>query len=111
MLSGNEASWGGIFVFFDSARAAIERGDYPTARARYLALLPRVQKLGDEHRTVEQGHGREETRTYVVVPAPETVDPEGQWADLRAVGMAISERKDSKGCHSLETRFYIMSRW
>jgi predicted ATPase/class 3 adenylate cyclase len=50
LLSGNEASWGGIFVFFNSARAAIERGDYPTARARYLALLPSVQMLGDEHR-------------------------------------------------------------
>jgi predicted transposase YbfD/YdcC len=64
----------------------------------------------DEHQTHEKGHGRQETRTYGVVPAPETVDPEGQWADLRAVGMAISERIDTKGHHSLETRFYIMSR-
>jgi predicted transposase YbfD/YdcC len=64
----------------------------------------------DEHQTTEKGHGRQETRTYVVIPAPETVDPEGQWQDLRAVGMALSERIDSQGRHSLETRFYIMSR-
>jgi predicted transposase YbfD/YdcC len=64
----------------------------------------------DEHQTSEKGHGRQETRTYVIVPAPETVDPEGEWADLHAVGMAISERTDTKGRHSLETRFYILSR-
>ncbi len=46
----------------------------------------------------------------MVITAPETVDLEDQWTDLRAVGMAISERTDRKGHHSLETRFYIMSR-
>src|SRR5205814_7514738 len=64
----------------------------------------------DEHQTDEKGHGRQETRTYAVISAPETVDPGGQWPDLRAVGMAISERIDTRGRHSLETRFYIMSR-
>jgi predicted transposase YbfD/YdcC len=64
----------------------------------------------DEHQTTETGHGRQETRTYAVLPAPETVDPEGQWPDLRAVGMAISERIETQGRHSLETRFYILSR-
>jgi predicted transposase YbfD/YdcC len=64
----------------------------------------------DEHQTSEKGHGREETRTYAILPAPETVDPEGQWSDLRAVGMAIAERIDTQGRHSLETRFYILSR-
>jgi predicted transposase YbfD/YdcC len=64
----------------------------------------------DEHRTTEAGHGRREARIYAVVPAPATVDPEGQWQDLRGVGMAISERIDNRGHHSLETRFYIMSR-
>src|SRR4051794_38992775 len=49
----------------------------------------------DEHQTDEKGHGRQETRTYAVLPAPEAVDPEGQWPDLRAVGMAISERIDT----------------
>jgi predicted transposase YbfD/YdcC len=64
----------------------------------------------DEHQTVEKGHGRQETRTYAVIPAPETVDPEDQWQDLCALGMAISERVDSRGRHNMETRYYIMSR-
>jgi predicted transposase YbfD/YdcC len=63
----------------------------------------------DEHETVEKGHGRQETRTYAIVAAPEGVDPEGQWRDLSAVGIAISERLDSQGRHSIETRYYIMS--
>jgi predicted transposase YbfD/YdcC len=36
----------------------------------------------DEHRTEEVGHGRRETRTDAVFPAPEAVDPEcsgGTW--------------------------------
>ena len=67
-------------------------------------------KYLDEYQTVENGHGRQETRTYAVATAPETVDPEGQWQDLNAVGIAISERLDSKGRHSVETRYFIMSR-
>jgi predicted transposase YbfD/YdcC len=64
----------------------------------------------DEHPTVEKGHGRQEARTDTVVAAPETVDPEGQWQDLCAVGMAISERVDWRGRASVEIRYYILSR-
>ena len=64
----------------------------------------------DEHQTVEKGHGRQETRTYAIVPAPESVDPEELWRDLSAVGIAISERVDSQGRASMETRYYILSR-
>jgi predicted transposase YbfD/YdcC len=64
----------------------------------------------DEHQTVEKGHGRQETRTYAIFPAPESVDPGDLWRDLSAVGIAISERVDSKGRHSMETRYYILSR-
>jgi predicted transposase YbfD/YdcC len=63
-----------------------------------------------EHQTVEKGHGRHETRTYAIIPAPESVDPEDQWRDLNAVGIAISERVDSQGRASMETRYYILSR-
>jgi predicted transposase YbfD/YdcC len=64
----------------------------------------------DEHETVEKGHGRRETRTYAIFPKTEPVDPEGLWCDLSAVGIAISERLDSQGRHSMETRYYILSR-
>jgi predicted transposase YbfD/YdcC len=63
----------------------------------------------DEHQTVEAGHGRQETRTYAVFPAPETVDPDGEWRDLSAVGMAITESTDSQGRGRLEARYYILS--
>jgi predicted transposase YbfD/YdcC len=64
----------------------------------------------DEHRTDEAGHGRREVRTYAVFPAPSGVDPEGLWQDLSAVGVAFSERTDSRGRTSLEGRYYILSR-
>lgn len=64
----------------------------------------------DEHRTEETGHGRREVRTYAVFPAPETIDPEGQWPGLCAVGVTFSDRTDSRGRTSLEGRYYILSR-
>jgi predicted transposase YbfD/YdcC len=63
----------------------------------------------DEHQTTETGHGRRETRTYAIFPAPETVDPDGMWQDLSAVGMAITESTDSQGHCRLEARYYILS--
>jgi predicted transposase YbfD/YdcC len=64
----------------------------------------------DEHQTVEKGHGRQETRTYAIVAAPQSVDPDELWRDLNAVGIAISDRVDSQGRQSMETRYYILSR-
>jgi predicted transposase YbfD/YdcC len=63
----------------------------------------------DEHQTVETGHGRRETRTYAIFPAPEAVDPDGAWRDLSAVGIAITESTDSQGRDRLESRYYILS--
>jgi predicted transposase YbfD/YdcC len=63
----------------------------------------------DEHPTVETGHGRQETRTYAILAAPETIDPDGRWRDLSAGGVAFSERSDSRGHHSLEMRYSILS--
>jgi predicted transposase YbfD/YdcC len=42
--------------------------------------------------------------------APGSIDPEGQWRDLKAIGIATSERIDGQGHHSLESRYYILSR-
>jgi predicted transposase YbfD/YdcC len=64
----------------------------------------------EEHQTVETGHGRQETRTYALFPKPDSVDPEGLWRDLSAVGIAISERVDAQGRESIESRYYILSR-
>jgi predicted transposase YbfD/YdcC len=97
-------------------------GDYVLAvKQNQPTLYEQVQKAVDEgleqdaawideHRTEETGHGRQEVRTYAVFPAPEAVDPEGQWRDLSAVGVTFSERIDSRGRSSLEGRYYILSR-
>jgi hypothetical protein len=96
-------------------------GDYvPAVKRNQPTLYERVEEaidagLGqdaaalDEHRTVETGHGRQETRTYVTFAAPETVDPGGARRDLSAVGMAITESTDSRGRCRLEARYYILS--
>jgi predicted transposase YbfD/YdcC len=63
----------------------------------------------DMHRTVEAGHGRRETRTYVIFPATEAVDPDGLWRDLKAVGMAVTESTDTQGRCRPEARSYILS--
>jgi predicted transposase YbfD/YdcC len=86
----------------------------PTLYERVEAAID-VASEGDtegfeEHVTSEKGHGRQETRTYAVVPAPGSIDPEGQWCDLKALGIATSERIDGRGHHSLESRYYILSR-
>jgi predicted transposase YbfD/YdcC len=64
----------------------------------------------DEYQTIENGHGRQETRTYAIVAASESVDPDDLWRDLSAAGIAISERVDSQGRQSIESRYYILSR-
>jgi predicted transposase YbfD/YdcC len=85
-------------TLYEQVRAAIDEGlEQDAARI-------------DEHQTEEVGHGRQETRTYAVFPAPATVDPEGQWQDLSAVGVTFSERTDARGHTSLEGRYYILSR-
>src|SRR5512143_3744189 len=80
------------------------------ARAAADEGLERDAARIDEHQTEEVGHGRQEVRTYAVSPAPATVDPEGRWRDLCAVGVTFSERTDAPGHTSLEERYYILSR-
>jgi predicted transposase YbfD/YdcC len=83
---------------------------YEQVREAIDAGLEQDAEQIDEHGTDEKGHGRRETRTYAVFPAPEGVDPEGLWQDLSAVGVTFSERTDSRGRTSLEERYYILSR-
>ena len=64
----------------------------------------------EEHETVETGHGRQESRTYAIFPKPASVDPEGLWRDLNAIGITTSERINTQGRVSVEARYYILSR-
>ena len=66
--------------------------------------LPEVS----EQTTVEKGHGREESRTYLQLPAPEGLPGRAEWKNLKSVGVATSHRlRDGK--EAVEVRYYISS--
>jgi predicted transposase YbfD/YdcC len=61
-----------------------------------------------EHVTTEKGHGREETRTYLQLPAPEELPGFLGWKGLKSIGMTTSCcLRDGK--ETIEVRYYISS--
>src|SRR5215831_1235433 len=61
-----------------------------------------------EHVTVETGHGRQETRTYLQLPAPEGLPGFGLWKALRTIAVVTSLCvRDGK--ETAEVRYYISS--
>jgi predicted transposase YbfD/YdcC len=61
-----------------------------------------------EYTTTEKGHGREETRTYLQLPAPTTLPGFTLWKGLKTVGMVTSVCvRDGK--ETIEVRYYISS--
>src|SRR5436305_2351298 len=77
-------------------------GDYVLAlkgnhETLYRAVVEHIdeQLEGDlsgaqDHVTTEAGHGREETRTYLQLPAPADLPGFGQWKGLKSIGMTTS---------------------
>jgi predicted transposase YbfD/YdcC len=61
-----------------------------------------------EHVTTEKGHGREETRTYLQLPAPEGLPGFGLWKALKTIAVVTSLCvRDGK--EAVEVRYYISS--
>src|SRR5437763_53496 len=61
-----------------------------------------------EHVTIEKGHGREEMRTYLQLPAPEDLPGKAQWTGLKSIGVVTSCcLRDGK--ETVEVRYYISS--
>jgi predicted transposase YbfD/YdcC len=61
-----------------------------------------------EHVTTEKGHGREETRTYLQLPAPEDLPGFMKWKGLKSIGLVTSCCvRDGK--ETIECRYYINS--
>jgi predicted transposase YbfD/YdcC len=61
-----------------------------------------------EHVTNEKGHGREEMRTYLQLPAPEDLPGKAQWKELKSIGVVTSScLRDGK--ETVEVRYYISS--
>ena len=60
------------------------------------------------HLTHETGHGREETRSYIHLPVPETLRGLELWKGLQSLGVAtLACVRDGK--ETVETRYYISS--
>jgi predicted transposase YbfD/YdcC len=61
-----------------------------------------------EHVTFEKGHGREERRTYLQLPAPESLPGFAQWKGLKSIGVVTSCCL-REGKETIEVRYYISS--
>jgi predicted transposase YbfD/YdcC len=97
-----------------------EGGDYVLAlkgnqETLHQAIIEHIdeQLEGDtaearEHVTVEKGHGREETRTYLQLPAPPSLPGFGRWKELKSIGVATSCCL-REGKETVEVRYYISS--
>jgi predicted transposase YbfD/YdcC len=61
-----------------------------------------------EHVTKEKGHGRQEERTYLQLPAPAELPGFMAWKGLKSIGMATSCCV-REGKETVEVRYYISS--
>jgi len=63
----------------------------------------------NRHQTQDEGHGREELRTYYVCDVPRDLPDRERWPKLTGIGWAISDTlRDGK--RSYEMRYYILSK-
>jgi predicted transposase YbfD/YdcC len=91
------------------------KGNQPTLHEGLIAFF--LDHLEDDfarmkvsrHRTEERGHGRQETRTYYVCPAPDNLPDREHWKQLTAIGIAINDTVRA-GKLTSEVRYYILSR-
>jgi predicted transposase YbfD/YdcC len=60
------------------------------------------------HVTQENGHGREETRSYIQMPVPKDLPGLELWKGLTSIGMVVSECLRN-GKETVEVRYYISS--
>src|SRR5262249_52422861 len=65
----------------------------------------------DDYQSEEQGHGRHEKRSYIVIhdPPAESIRNHGEWEGLKVIGLCYSERTVD-GETSDELRYFIGSR-
>ena len=62
----------------------------------------------EELTTTDRGHGREEERIYLQMPAPEGLPGKSQWKGLKSVGVVTSRRVKGDQ-ESIEIRYYLSS--
>jgi predicted transposase YbfD/YdcC len=62
----------------------------------------------EELTTTDRGHGREEERTYLQLPAPQGLPGKAEWEGLRSVGV-VSSRRVEGDREGIEIRYYLCS--
>jgi predicted transposase YbfD/YdcC len=62
----------------------------------------------EELTTTDHGHGREEQRTYLQMPAPEGLPGKSQWKGLKSLGV-VTSRRVKGGEEGIEIRYYLSS--
>jgi predicted transposase YbfD/YdcC len=88
------------------------KGNHETLQQAVIAYIDE-QLEGDltnaqEHVTTETKHGREETRAYLQLPAPEDLPGFLRWKGLKSIGLATSHcLRDGK--ETIDVRYYISS--
>lgn len=65
-------------------------------------------KGAEELTTSDHGHGREEERTFLQLPAPEDLPGKPQWKGLKSVGVVTSRRVKGDQ-ESIAVRYYLSS--
>src|SRR5689334_8526925 len=60
----------------------------------------------EELTTSDRGHGREEERTYLQLPAPADLPGRGEWKALKSIGV-VTSRRVKGGQESIEVRYYL----
>lgn len=78
---------------------------------RFFDEMNAMRKQGyvfDEHTTVDGGHGRIETRRYIMTSDIDWLEDKENWSGLRSLGMVESTR-EINGKSSYEKRYYISS--
>ncbi len=78
-------------------------------RAIEKAVAEDEKKL-DHYTTQERGHGRTETRHYVVLSDLEGISQKEEWEKVSVVGMCVRERQEGDKDPSLEVSYFIGSR-
>lgn len=58
--------------------------------------------------TTDRGHGREEERIYLQLPAPASLPGQAEWKGLKSIGVVTSQRKEGEK-ESIEVRYYLSS--
>lgn len=63
----------------------------------------------DTYQTEDQGHGRKETRSYLILVEPEGIRNQEAWTNLHVVGMYMTDCEHGDK-HTSETHYFIGSR-